>query len=107
MRVGKIYSFDQFSLVTTYLIAVVLTIVGVMVGLAATITNGFRHTSSFSSITAATCVHRLDHLTLGQSLGASYANFRLGRTRLMLRLLPASETSEQVYHEWALDLLMK
>jgi hypothetical protein len=78
------YYFEARSLVLSYTIAFVVSLFCVFVGLRAMFVNGVSHSMSFSTIVAVTRNSTLDHLLVGNSLGAEPMNMEVMAKKLFL-----------------------
>ncbi|KAE9377871.1 hypothetical protein N431DRAFT_500616 [Stipitochalara longipes BDJ] len=66
----NIYQYNPRNLVISYSVAIAVTAICVAIGIAATISNGVNHSSSFSAMIATAQNPKLRHLFEGNSLGA-------------------------------------
>jgi hypothetical protein len=78
----NLYNYSPLSLILSYGLALLFTIISVAAGLHAFHHNGVIHISSFSSIVATTRNPELDELSKGNSLGSLRHDERLRGTRL-------------------------
>jgi hypothetical protein len=78
----NIYQYNSRNLVISYGIAIAVTAVCVAIGLAATISTGVDHSSSFSTMLATAQNPKLRHLFEGHSLGALPLDDEMRRVKL-------------------------
>lgn len=83
----NVYSYNRQLLIITYAITCGMSLIGVLIGFRAYVSNGVSHDISFSAFMSTTRNHRLDKLTMGQSMGAMPLNDKVRRTKLKFGLL--------------------
>ena len=81
-KTHNIYEYDSRNLIISYSVVILLTLLGIALGIFSFLDNGVAHSSAFSAIVATTRNPHLDIMSEGHSLGALPFDEHASRVKL-------------------------